>query len=109
MLETVTIIIPCLNEEKYIAHCLDSVLANEYADHIVEIFVVDGMSSDETRKIVGEYEKKHKKVKLLDNPKKTAVSPYYPTLAEQCIGNTTFSGIKKFITEKIDFLISPAY
>ncbi|MCY1516134.1 hypothetical protein D9M68_507490 [compost metagenome] len=39
-----------------------------------------------------------------------AVSPFFPTLAEQCIDNVLFcSGKMKFSTEKIPFLISPVY
>src|ERR687898_740236 len=44
-----------------------------------------------------------------DRPKNKAVSPFFPTLAEQCIGNTPFFGRIKFIMENIAFLISPAY
>lgn len=71
-LKTVSIVIPCLNEERYIARCLDSVLHNEYAEGIVEIFVVDGMSTDGTRDIVRSYEARTSKVRLLDNPGRTA-------------------------------------
>src|SRR5689334_15695813 len=42
-----------------------------------------------------------------ERPKNNAVSPFLPTLAEQCIGNTLFWGNRKFITPKIDFFISP--
>ena len=43
-----------------------------------------------------------------DKPKNIAVlSPL--VFAEQCIGSMPFFGNIKFITEKIDFLISPAY
>jgi len=43
-----------------------------------------------------------------DKPKNNTVSPSFPILAEQCIGKTPFDGKMKFITEKIDFFISPA-
>ena len=44
-----------------------------------------------------------------DRPKNTAVSPSSPMLAEQCIGSTPSAGSRKFMTEKTDFFISPAY
>ena len=66
----ISIIIPCLNEEKYIANCLDSVLASDYDKSKMEILVVDGMSGDKTREIVALYSKKHKHIKLLSNPDK---------------------------------------
>ena len=43
-----------------------------------------------------------------DKPKNNAVSPSLPILEEQCIGKTSLDGRRKFITEKTDFLISPA-
>ena len=46
--------------------------------------------------------------RIADSPKNTAVfSPL--VLAEQCIGKMPFFGKSRFITEKIDFFISPAY
>ncbi|MEA3314868.1 MAG: glycosyltransferase family 2 protein [Campylobacterota bacterium] len=68
----ISIIIPCLNEERYISSCLDSILNSDYNQEYMEILVVDGMSEDNTREIVKEYEKKHNYVKLIDNIKKTA-------------------------------------
>jgi len=66
----ISIIIPCLNEERYISNCLDSILNCDYEKSKMEIFVVDGMSSDKTREIVKEYSKKYDYIKLLDNPDK---------------------------------------
>ena len=63
----ISIIIPCLNEEKYIANCLDSILVSDYDKSKMEILVVDGMSSDKTREIVKSYSKKHDYIKLFDN------------------------------------------
>ena len=43
-----------------------------------------------------------------ESPKKIAVlSPL--VFAEQCMGRMPFFGRMRFMTEKIDFLISPAY
>ncbi len=64
----VAIIIPCRNEEKYIARCLDSVLANDYPHHLLDIVVVDGMSDDRTCEIVLQYANQHGCIRLLDNP-----------------------------------------
>ncbi|MDQ7047702.1 MAG: glycosyltransferase family 2 protein [Sulfurovum sp.] len=63
----ISIIIPTLNEEKYIAQCLDSILDTTYDKEKIEIFVVDGMSEDETSKIVQEYHRKYSFIKLLKN------------------------------------------
>lgn len=61
----VSIIIPCKNEEKYIEKNVDSILAQDYAGEI-EVLVVDGMSTDRTREIVGGYD--NPAVRLIDNP-----------------------------------------
>jgi glycosyltransferase involved in cell wall biosynthesis len=67
-MKTVSIIIPCRNEEQYIGSCLDSLLANDYPRDELEIIVVDGMSTDRTREIVGEYCKNYPFIKMIDNP-----------------------------------------
>lgn len=44
----ISIIIPVLNEERYIQKVLDSIRDNSTADHIKEVLVVDGGSTDRT-------------------------------------------------------------
>ena len=66
----VSIIIPCRNEEKFIAKCLDSVIANDYPKDRLEVMVIEGMSEDGTRRIIGGYIQHHPFIRLLDNPKK---------------------------------------
>jgi len=70
----VTIVIPCRNEEKFIDKCLDSLIAQDYPKEKLEIFVLDGMSTDKTKQIVEEYNKNHSFIKVFDNSNKT--SPY---------------------------------
>jgi cellulose synthase/poly-beta-1,6-N-acetylglucosamine synthase-like glycosyltransferase len=65
----VSIIIPMRNEEKYIAECLNSVLANDYPKDSLEVIVIDGMSIDRSRAIVEEYMKSYSFIRILDNPK----------------------------------------
>lgn len=64
----VSVLLGCRNEEKYIARCLDSILANDYPKDRLEILVMDGMSTDSTRGIVHEYAKLCSGLRLLDNP-----------------------------------------
>ncbi len=33
----VSVVIPCLNEEKFITKCLDSIIANDYPKDILEV------------------------------------------------------------------------
>ena len=51
----VSVICPIYNEEKYIAQCIESVLAQDYPKEDLEVLFVDGMSSDRTREIVEAY------------------------------------------------------
>jgi glycosyltransferase involved in cell wall biosynthesis len=66
----VSVIVPCREEEKYIAQALESILANDYPQDHLEVLVVDGMSTDGTRKIAAEFTKDHQSIKLLNNPKR---------------------------------------
>jgi cellulose synthase/poly-beta-1,6-N-acetylglucosamine synthase-like glycosyltransferase len=70
----VSIIIPCRNEEKFIAKCLDSVINNDYPKENLEILVIDGMSEDRTKQVVDEYIRQYPFIRLLDNPKRIAPS-----------------------------------
>jgi len=66
----VSIIIPCRNEERYIAKCLDSIIKQDFPKNKLEVLVVDGMSSDKTLQILKKYDEHLLSVKILKNPKK---------------------------------------
>lgn len=70
----ISIIIPTLNEEQYIAQCLDSILDATYTKDKMEVFVVDGMSQDRTKEIVQEYHEEYSFIYLLEN-----LDSYTPT------------------------------
>lgn len=63
-----SVICPIYNEEKYIAKCIDSILAQDYPKDDLEVIFVDGISSDRTREIVAEYSAKYPFIRLIDNP-----------------------------------------
>ena len=50
----VAVVIPTLNEEKFIARCLDSVIGQSYPFEYMDVMVVDGGSKDRTKDIVEE-------------------------------------------------------
>lgn len=62
-----SVICPIYNEEKYIAKCIDSILAQDYPKDDLEVIFVDGMSKDRTREIVAEYTSKYPFIRLIDN------------------------------------------
>jgi len=66
----ISILIPCRNEGKFIGRCLDSIIVQNYPKEKLEVLIVDGMSEDETRKILKSYIQKLPYLKLQDNPKK---------------------------------------
>ena len=68
---TVSVIVPCRNEERYIARCLDSIVAAEYPRDRLEVLVVDGLSEDRTRAIVADYVTRYPFIRLLDDPART--------------------------------------
>lgn len=66
----ITLILPIRNEAKYIRQCLDAILGQDYPVEQMEILVADGMSTDDTRGIVEQYQENHPQIRLLDNPGK---------------------------------------
>jgi len=66
----VSIVMPCRNEEKFIAGCLDSIAENDYPKDNLEVLVIDGRSTDRTREIIEGYAKQYSFIKLMDNPGK---------------------------------------
>lgn len=59
----ISIIIPAYNAEKYISHCLDSILAQTYSN--IEIIAVDDGSKDGTAVIIDRYAEEHSCVKAI--------------------------------------------
>ncbi len=69
-LPKVSVIIPARNEEKFIEKCIESFLTCDYPGELIEVIVVDGMSDDRTREIVGEISRRDDRVLLIDNERK---------------------------------------
>ncbi|MEO1927635.1 MAG: glycosyltransferase family 2 protein [Nautiliaceae bacterium] len=66
----ISIIIPILNEEKYITKCLSSIIESDFDKNDMEVLLIDGGSEDKTIEIIKEYQKKYPFFKLVNNPKK---------------------------------------
>ena len=67
--QTVSVVIPCFNEERFIGKALDQLVGQYDADNY-EIIVVDGLSEDATRKVIEEFQNRHPQlsVRMVDNP-----------------------------------------
>lgn len=50
-----TIVIPALNEEKFIGRCLASIQKLNYPSELIKLVVADNGSIDKTREIAGQY------------------------------------------------------
>lgn len=62
----VSVVIPARNEEGFIEACLESVQRQTYPN--LEVIVVDGMSEDDTAKLVNEAAARDPRVRLVQNP-----------------------------------------
>ena len=63
---------PVRNEADLIRRSLGAVLEQDYPRELMEVIVIDGMSTDATREIVADIAKTDSRVRLLDNPKQIA-------------------------------------
>jgi glycosyltransferase involved in cell wall biosynthesis len=68
----VSVVIPCRNEEKYIAKCITSIIEQSYGIENIEVMIADGLSEDRTDEIIKEYGKLYPQIKYIKNEKKTA-------------------------------------
>lgn len=67
--DSVSVVIPCLNEERFIGDALRN-LADQYDLDRYEIIIVDGLSQDRTREVIAEFQRNRPDifVRLIDNP-----------------------------------------
>ena len=70
-MKPVSIIIPCRNEEKTIDYLLHAILQQTYPLDQMEVVIADGMSSDNTRRIIFAFQETHPElaIHVVDNPK----------------------------------------
>lgn len=62
------IIMPVLNEEKFIGQTLDQLYLQDFSMEELEIVIADGFSTDKTREIAEQYKNRFGSLKILDNP-----------------------------------------
>jgi succinoglycan biosynthesis protein ExoA len=66
----VSIVVPCRNEIRHIRAFLDSVFLQELDGIEMEVLIADGMSDDETKLVLSEFERKFVALRVIDNPEK---------------------------------------
>lgn len=63
-------IIPTLNEERYIDRCLMSVTEQSYPMNLLDILIVDGGSSDRTEELVRAWTARYPNIRWVNNPRR---------------------------------------
>jgi succinoglycan biosynthesis protein ExoA len=64
----ISVIVPVRNEERHIGALLRQLLAQDYRADRFEIVIADGRSTDTTRAIVRDFQRRDLRVRLVDNP-----------------------------------------
>lgn len=68
----VSVVVPCYNVEQYVKKCLDSLINQTL--HDIEIICIDDKSTDNTLKILQDYAKQDKRIKLFTHSKNQGVA-----------------------------------
>jgi glycosyltransferase involved in cell wall biosynthesis len=66
----ISVIVPCYNEIGFIQNLLQNIVEQDYPPAKMEVFIVDGMSNDGTREIIGVFNKLYPYIHLEDNEKR---------------------------------------
>ena len=66
----ISVVMAVRNEGPFIALCLEQLLAQDYPRDRMEIIVADGMSDDNTRSVLAQYQAKYPFIQVVDNPKR---------------------------------------
>lgn len=68
---TVSIVMPCRNERRYIRTAVESLLKQDLPNARIELLVIDGLSQDGTRDILAAMAHADSRVRIIDNPERT--------------------------------------
>ncbi len=73
---TITVIVPCYNEQATIRGLLDAVLAQTYPLEQMDVVISDGLSTDGTREVIAAFQREHPDlpVQVVDNTARTIPS-----------------------------------
>ena len=99
----VSIIIPCLNEERTISKLLQAIFLQDFPLGEMEVIVADGLSIDRTRERIVDFQKDHKEpeIRIIDNPSRSipaglnlalnsATGDYIIRLDAHCVPNPDY-------------------
>jgi len=71
-MKTVSVIIPCYNEEATIGLLLEAICGQTYPREFIEVIIADGISTDQTRNVINKYVLQYPGLflKIVDNPRR---------------------------------------
>ena len=81
----VSFIVIAYNEEKTIKNLLGDIANQNYPHQLIEVILIDGLSTDTTKKIMEEFSKENNdfmRVVVKDNPKRTLPCGWNIALSE---------------------------
>lgn len=81
----ISILLPVHNAEKYLSDCLNSLLNQTYKD--IEIVAIDDKSSDKSYKILNQFKKKDKRIRVYKNIKRYGLAVTLNRLVNKTKGN----------------------
>lgn len=66
---SVSIIVPCFNEEKRIRTLMDAIFAQTYPRALLAVTIADGLSTDRTREVIAAFQREHADlvIRVVDN------------------------------------------
>ena len=85
--ETISVVIPAYNVQKYLSACLDSVINQTY--HNLEIIVINDGSTDSTGTICDDYARKDTRIKVI-HQENQGLSGARNTGLNNCTGDYIF-------------------
>lgn len=62
----ISVLVPCYNVEKYVAECIDSILAQDFEDY--EVICLNDGSTDSTPEILHRYADEDSRIRVIDKP-----------------------------------------
>ena len=80
----ISVVTVCLNSEKTIERCLESVIQQNYPKNKIEHIIIDGGSKDSTIKII---KKKHKHIKFFRSQKDKGIYDAINIGIKKCNGD----------------------
>ena len=81
-----SVIVPVFNSERYISNAIKSVLRQKLEKKNYEIILINDHSSDQSLKIIRNFKKKFKNIKVINN-KKTHNHRFYAPQKHSCAGS----------------------